>query len=156
VQFQFKTNLKTTAHAFRQASGLLHVPSARRLFLFGLIVVICGCGGSGGLESLSGRVTLADGSPLVRARVIFRSEDGGENFSAITDEDGNYTAGKPSGDEGIAAGAYQVTIMENRGDTDHPAPPKINPKYGIVRKSGLQVTVPAEGGTYDMVLEAPR
>ncbi len=44
------------------------------------------------LESLSGRVTLADGSPLVRARVIFRSEDGGENFSAITDEDGKYKA----------------------------------------------------------------
>ena len=139
-----------------EMSGLaLVLLRAKRLFLFGLLVVASGCGGSGGLEELSGHVTLTDGSPLVRARVIFRSNEAG-NFSARTDGEGNYTAGSASGVEGIAPGTYKVTIMEYQGDMDHPTPPKVALKYGLVRKSGLQVTVPAEGGTYDIVLEAPQ
>jgi hypothetical protein len=119
----------------------------------GLYAVVPGCGGSGGLKQLTGRVTLADGSPLVGARLIFRSNESG-NFSATTDENGDYAVGSTSGAKGIAPGTYVVTVVEFR-DPDHPKPTKFNTKYTQVKTSGVQVTVPAEGSKFDIMLDPP-
>ena len=121
--------------------------------MIGLSTVVQGCGSSKGLKQLTGRVTLADGSPLVGARLIFRSDESG-NFSAATDKDGSYSAGSATGTKGIARGTYVVTVLEYR-DPDHPKPTRINAKYTQVKASGLQVTVPTEGNTFDIKLDPP-
>jgi hypothetical protein len=121
--------------------------------MIGLSIVVLGCGSSRGLKQLTGRVSLADGSPLVGARLIFRSNESG-NFSATTDKNGNYSAGSTSGTKGIAPGTYVVTVLEYR-DPDHPKPMKINAKYTQVKASGIQVTVPAERNTFDITLDPP-
>ena len=77
------------------------------------------------------------------------------NYSATTDKDGYYSAGSVTDGDEIAPGEYVVSVIENVGNQDHPAPPKINVKYSQVKKSGLQVTVPTEGHKYDIVLDPP-
>ena len=125
--------------------------------MIGLSVATQGCGKSQGLERLTGRVTLSNGAPLVGARLIFQPSDTNTNelkeSSATTDKEGYYSAGRDG--RGIAPGAYLVSVIENVGNLDHPAPPRINAKYSQVKKSGLQITVPTEGHTYDIVLDPP-
>ena len=128
--------------------------AGKLLFVVGLFLVSSGCGSDGRLD-LSGHVTLADGAPLVRCRVIFRSLADGESFWGMTDEEGLYTAGSTANGPGIAEGKYAVTIAENRGDTDHPSPPKIHRKYSNPKYSGLQIDVTPENDTFDMTLEPP-
>jgi hypothetical protein len=117
-----------------------------------------GCGTARRLEKLTGRVTRSNGDPLVGARLIFHPSDSNSNetnYSATTDKDGTYSAGSAAVGGGIAHGKYVVSVIENVGNPDHPAAPKINSKYSQVKKSGLQVTVPTEGNKYDIVLDPP-
>lgn len=141
----FDARLKTRAIVCRATAGLL---------MIGSCVFVQGCGNPKGLKPLRGRVTLADGLPLVGARLIFRSNENSENFSATTDKNGDYAAGSTSGTKGIAPGSYTVTMVEYR-DPDHPKPPKINSKYTQVKSSGLHVTVPAESNTFNVKLDPP-
>ena len=128
--------------------------AGKLLLVVGLFLVSSGCGSDGRLD-LSGKVTLADGAPLARCRVIFRSLADGESFWGMSDEEGLYTAGSTADGPGIAEGKYAVTIAENRGDTDHPNPPKIHRKYSNPKFSGLQVDVTPENDTMDIVLDPP-
>jgi hypothetical protein len=133
--------------------GAVSCRIAASFLVIGLFVASQGCGSSKGLIHLTGRVSLPDGSPLVGARLIFRSNGSGD-FSATTDENGNYSAGSTSGTKGIAPGDYVVTLVEYR-DPDHPKPMRINAKYTQVKTSGLQVTVPAKSNTFDIMLDPP-
>ncbi len=129
---------------------------ARLYLLFGAVLFLGGCG-SDERHDLSGHITLADGAPLARCRVIFRSDTvDGTSYWGMTDEKGYYEAGTTNKGLGIEEAIYSVSIMENRGDSDHPSPAKIHRKYDNPKTSGLQVTVPVENSTCDFVLDLPQ
>jgi hypothetical protein len=155
-QNQCRTNRRKSSR-FRSECGPVLRKVTTVLLVIGLSAVAQGCGKSQRLEKLTGRVTLSNGAPLVGARLIFQSNDMNtnelKNSSATTDKDGHYSAGMDG--RGIAPGEYVVSVIENVGNLDHPAPPKINAKYSQVKKSGLRVTVPTEDHKYDIVLDPP-
>ena len=156
-QYQCRTNhLKSSR--FQPACGPIVHKISTVLLVIGLFFATQGCGRSHRLEKLTGRVTLSKGAPLVGARLVFHSNDANSNemkYFATTDKDGYYSAGSVTDSGGIAPGEYVVSVIESVGNQDHPAPPKINAKYSQVKKSGLQITVPTEGHTYDIVLDPP-
>jgi hypothetical protein len=155
-QYQCRTNrLKSSRFQPAGAPALRKITTL--LLVIGVSAATQGCSNSHRLEKLTGRVTLSNGAPLVGARLIFHPNDTNSNemksSSATTDKDGYYSAGSVTDGGGIAPGEYMVSVIENVGNQDHPTPPKINAKYSQVKKSGLQVTVPTEGHTYDIVLD---
>ena len=123
-----------------------------------LSLVLCvatfsGCG-QGGNHSLTGRVTTQAGEPVAAANLMFRSDS--HTCRANTDEQGDYVASLPGVGAGVPAGDYRVSIMEYTGDPEKPSPRQAHVKYATAKSSGLTVTVPAEDGTFDMVLDAPQ
>ncbi len=129
---------------------------AKFCLLFATLLILGGCG-SDDRHNLSGHVTLADGTPLAHCRIVFRSPTTeGASYWGMTDEEGYYEAGTTTDGLGIEAASYTLSVMENRGDSDHPTPAKIHGKYTNPKASGLKVTVPTESNTFDFVLDPPK
>jgi carboxypeptidase family protein len=115
-----------------------------------------GCSGSDRVE-VTGRVTRkADGTPLVGAKVAFRSEATGKAAIGYTDSNGKYTLGTERPGEGIPSGDYYVTVTEDRGPAENMRQPTVSAKYEIPSTAGLTYTVkPGGSNTYDIVLDRP-
>lgn len=131
------------------------------IFLVGLLCVVVGCGPGG--NTVTGKVTLDDGSPAPRGTVTLVGESG--SFRGAITADGTYAI------EGVASGTYDVAVTgvtdkevdsqagmafdDNTGMyTDSPAEAPeslIKAIYFNPRTSGLKLTVP--GGPHDLKLE---
>jgi Carboxypeptidase regulatory-like domain len=127
----------------------------RLIWLVALLAAAAGCGSSDRI-GVTGRVTHRDGSPLVGARVTFRSPQTGKTASGFTDQDGNYELGTTTPGEGIPPGGYYVTVLEDRGPIENRKPPTVNEKYTLPDLSGLLFKVePAGARTFDIVVDPP-
>lgn len=151
-------------HGSSQSLGVMFVRFSPRPMWSATVVVLCaagllvavGCGKSSDRLDVDGRVTRKDGSPLVGATVMFRSSESGKYATGVTDKDGRYELGTSRPGEGIPPGDYRVTVMENRGDEDHPSPPTVAQKYSLPGRSGLTFAVePGGERTFDIVLDPP-
>jgi len=131
----------------------------RRQLIHGVLLIflatIVGCGGSDRI-GITGRVTRKDGSPLVGAKVTFRSPNTGMSAIGYTDTDGRYQLGTASAGEGIPPEGYYITVFEDRGPITSPTPPTVSEKYTSYSDSGLKFKVePGGETTFDMVLDPP-
>jgi Carboxypeptidase regulatory-like domain len=138
------------------AFGLVSRRSARRVILAILIVApISGCGRSG-RATVSGILLRAGGAPLVGARVIATSKESGNSAYGTTDDHGHFELGLAEKGDGIPAGNYDVTIVEERGDPDNRRPPTIAAKYRDAGSSGIRVSVKSgESAKLNLTLEPP-
>jgi hypothetical protein len=131
---------------------LLRIPRAGAAF--GVLLFALGCGG-GDRAEVSGKVTRADGSPLVGARVIARSDATGKSASGITDDDGNYVLSTVEPGDGVPAGDYKASIIEFRGTGDNMRPASISLKYGNPDESGLAFAISGgEEKVFDVVVDS--
>jgi hypothetical protein len=114
------------------------------------LLAMSGCDASdrGGIN---GTVLRKDGTPLVGARVVARAQETGRSAYGTTDSDGRFELGSAEQDDGVAAGDYDVIVLEDRGDPDTRRPPTIAVKYRDPATSGINVTVRA-GETQEMNL----
>jgi hypothetical protein len=118
------------------------------------LLAISGCGRGDGAR-VEGKLVHKDGTPLVGARVVLRSKQGGKSVYGSTDDSGLFQLEVPVGENGAAAD-YDVMIVEALGDPDHPRPSTIAAKYLDGAKSGLKVTVqPGERTRFDATLDPP-
>ena len=132
------------------------IEAARRftVVLTGVFLAQCIACGSGSGTKVSGTLKLGDGSPVVKARVTARNDATGDWASGITNEEGFFELGTEKAGERLPLGSYQVTIIEDQGDWDHPTPPKISRKYNRPDTSGLMLTVePGNSQTFDIVVD---
>ena len=128
---------------------------ARYAVLLCAALLTAGCRDSGRVE-IQGQVTRKDGSPLVGARVTFRSVATGTSAMGYTDSDGRYTLGTSRPGEGVMPGEYEVTVFEDLGPDLTPRPRTIHAGYLSTQTSGLKFTVDPSGPTtFDMVLLPP-
>jgi len=92
-----------------------------RLVAGALVVVMVGCyvwfAGQDTYYSVAGRVTLADGTPVVGARVVLENADPRFNAALVTDVDGHYAYGTATALGGAPAGtAYRVRVEPQATD----------------------------------------
>jgi len=133
-------------------SQALHLLLA--LFLLSLI----GCGGSG-LVPVTGKVTL-DGKPLTSGNVAFHPSGTTPAAYGTIQSDGTYVALTGTG-KGMMPGAYRITVeafgeIPKTGFQEaETVPPSLVPeKYRVPTTSGLEYTVPADGGTFDVEMKS--
>jgi hypothetical protein len=123
--------------------------------LIATLLPCLGCGDSD-RTAVVGRVTRRDGSPVVGARIAFRSPATGQTAIGFTDDDGRYTLGTSRAAEGVLPGEYEVTVSEDRGPIMNPRPRTIHPGYEAAQTSPLKFTVEPGGEmTYDFALQPP-
>jgi len=131
------------------------------ILLAGLLCLVVGCGPGG--NTVTGKVTLDDGSAAPRGTVTIRSDAG--SFRGAIGADGTYTI------ESVAEGKYSVAVTGVTNEevdpqagmafdqatgkyTSESAPPPkslIKAIYFNPTTSGLSLTVPSE--SYDVKLE---
>jgi hypothetical protein len=85
--------------------------------LLALLPVLAGCWGSSvepppGVE-VSGKVQLADGSPLKGGTLVLRPVGGIHGASAEIQPDGAFTLVDPRGSKSVVPGSYQVYVLVN-------------------------------------------
>ena len=120
-----------------------------------VLVAVIGCGSSDRI-GITGRVTRTDGTPLVGAKVTFRSPRTGRTAIGFTDEGGRYDLGTATAGEGVPPEGYYVTVFEDRGPIASMKPPTVSEKYTSYADSGLRFKVEVGGETtFDMVLDPP-
>jgi hypothetical protein len=106
---------------------------------------------------VGGRVARNDGSPVVGARVYFRSPETGQAATAYTDQEGRYALGTSEVGEGVLPGEYYVLVSEDRGPRTKLRPRTVHAKYESPDTSPLKFTVePGGETTYDIVLDPPQ
>jgi hypothetical protein len=136
--------------------------------IFIILVVIClGCNSN---ESLSGKVTFPDGSPLDCGVVIFENE--GKQSKGFINSDGIYVMGSNKTNDGLPHGKYRVCIqgavrlgesektMEMDGKLSLSSmtsniTPSIAKKYTGFDTSGLTFVVDGTTKTFDIQVERP-
>jgi hypothetical protein len=120
-----------------------------------LLAVVLGCAPSDKV-TVSGRVTRVDGSPVVGARVVFRSPETGKSARAITGEEGTYSLGTVERGDGVHPGGYYVVIVEDRGSIENPRPRTFHAKYERPNTSGFVIRIKeGESTNFDMELDLP-
>ena len=132
---------------------------AKHSYLCFLILVSCiataaitGCGPS--KAGVSGKVTRKDGSPVVGANVILRSEETKKAAHGVTDEQGVYVLGTAEKGDGIYPGKYAVMVVEAGAMDIDNRPATIAAKYKRADSSGLSLEVKAgEEQVFDLVLD---
>ena len=123
-----------------------------------LFAALCcvGCGGQ--YDSVSGKVTYPDGTPVTVGQVAFENDD----FLGRADlqPDGSYRMGRFTDGDGIPHGTYRVyllstTVFENSPDGGSQIErPQVAMRFTNPETSGLSVTV--EGNTvFDFTVERP-
>jgi hypothetical protein len=104
---------------------------------------LAGCGEGrpnvGATYPVKGKVTLPDGKPLARTRVIF---EGPVSNESVTETDGSFTIAGG----GLPAGDYKVRlqVVESQGSPKHPVLP-FPDKYLDEDRSDLRAVVKPEG-----------
>ena len=119
-----------------------HLLLAFRVAVFLVVGVFVGCGGSD-RATVSGTLLHQDGTPLVGARVIARSDATGKSAYGQTNGKGYFELGGAKEGDGIPPGDYYVTIVEDFGDENNPRPASISNKYRNPNTSGLGLSVKA-------------
>jgi hypothetical protein len=144
----------------------------------GLAVCLAGCPSGPGAAVIgetapvSGKVTLDD-KPFEGATVEFVPLDGSGNSGfGKTDAEGKYTVETQSGGEkkkGLAPGRYKIGVSKKVLGDGSPMPDNMSPndlmmkggmkeaaprKTSIADSSGIDFTVPKEGGTKDIQLQS--
>jgi hypothetical protein len=114
----------------------------RCVVAFLAISTLAGCGGSD-RAAVSGTLLQQDGTPLVGARVIARSNETGKSAYGQTNGQGYFELGGESAGDGIPPGDYYVTVVEDIGDENNPRPQTISSKYRNPSTSGLTLSVKA-------------
>jgi hypothetical protein len=124
--------------------------------IVGMVVFpIVGCGKKGE-ATVTGRATYTNGTPLVNARILARSNETGKSAVGATDGNGDFELVGANPGDGVIAGTYNVYIAEDRGDPDNPKRPTIAAIYSDPGKSGLTFTVATgEHAVFDITL-SPR
>ena len=85
------------------------------LLLLALITVL-GCGGGSKTASVTGRITYK-GKPVPKGNVSFTPVQGATRAAAgLTDENGNFTLGSLSANDGALPGSYRVSIIARGPD----------------------------------------
>jgi hypothetical protein len=107
-----------------------------RLALFFLIVLSTGCSDAD-RATVTGTLVRNDGTPLVGARVVARSNATGKSSYAQTDAQGRFELGGEQEGDGIPPGEYYVLVVEDRGEGANRRPPTIGLKYRDPEVSGL-------------------
>jgi hypothetical protein len=131
-----------------------------KLYFLPWIAAVCclslvvGCSPSD-LASVSGKVVNHDGAPVVGAQLTARSAESGTWGSAVTDQEGRYSLSSAAEERGLPPGAYEMIIIEDRGDVDVPATKTIPRKYSDAATSGLSFSIKAgDEIVYDVTLDA--
>lgn len=120
------------------------------------LLLAAGCSSGEQMHAVGGQVTDADGKALPNVRVVFIAKGRSLTATGRTDADGRYTLGTKQVAGGAPAGDYTVlAIDDDRGDIDHPRPPRVAARYADPATSGLSARVKPGMGPIDLVLEAP-
>jgi hypothetical protein len=104
-----------------------------------LVALVVGCSGAD-QATVQGTVVTNDGKPLVGARVIARLKNTGVSVTGGTDASGRFVLETSDAEPGIAAGDYEVIIVEDLGPMDAQRRPSIAMKYRNAATSGLEFT----------------
>lgn len=96
---------------------------------------------------MRGTLLHKDGTPLVGARVMARSNETGKSAYGQTNAKGYFELGGSEQGDGIPPGDYYVTIVEDFGDADNPRKPTISNKYRNPATSGLNLSLKAGENT---------
>jgi Carboxypeptidase regulatory-like domain len=128
-----------------------------KLLATGVIAAaIIGCSGDG-RSSVAGKVTGADGAPIVGATIIARSGETGASASGETGSDGSYELGGSKPGDGVPPGNYAVRVVGQRKSMqdDAGSAAKVPARYSSQDTSGLSFTVePGEAKQFDIKLDA--
>jgi hypothetical protein len=91
--------------------GFRHIAGVWLVILLSLVTVGCGLGGLAGSNDypVKGKVTLADGKPLISGRVIFVSDETALSHGGTIAPDGSFEL-KQGSREGAPAGNYKVRV----------------------------------------------
>ena len=136
------------------------------LVWIGCSVLSAGCSdGTTARGAVSGRVTYRD-KPVPNAAVTFSPADGSRTATGRTDDDGNFTLGTFTANDGAAVGKHRVSIIANGPDRPPrpgesgsgmpgemmPGDPLIPKKYFTPETSGLTHEVVKGQNTVDLKL----
>lgn len=129
-----------------------------------LLVGLAGCGAGNKTYPVTGKVTFADGKPLVGATVEFEgtAADGKRvNAHGETGADGSYKLTTPDLGDGAVAGPQRVSVspptLATASNMSGPPPKEvIDRKYQSYESSGLTFTVkPGEKNDYPITVSPP-
>jgi len=120
--------------AFTGSTCLLHLMRNLRLAFCCLVLAFGatsgGCGPSHERpQSVSGKVTFADGTPLANARVIYESQEKRLNGEGATNDQGEYKISTYKPNDGAVLGVHRVAVVHQPPRPPHdeasgnPAPP---------------------------------
>jgi hypothetical protein len=122
-----------------------------------VVLLLLLAGGCSDKASVRGRITRTDGSPVVGARVIFRSAATGKSAHGMTNTTGDYQLGVMEKGDGIPPGEYTVVVVEDLGEWENPKPSTVHQNYRHPSTSGLSVILePRERRVYDLELKLPK
>jgi hypothetical protein len=136
-----------------------------RILVCWLLVLVCfaGCGDSGN-GRITGTAKLKDGTPLARGRVILTGGRSGANGQI--QEDGTFTIGTFTVDDGAKPGNYTVVVVgattpetrtyEEMTEGKGTAPKSlIHPRYGSAETSDLRIDVKPGKNELNLELDPP-
>jgi solute:Na+ symporter, SSS family len=103
---------------------------------------------------VNGRIVMADGTPVVGARVAFECDEPRFMFTQVTGPDGRFVYGSKAMAGGAPAGTYRIKMAPS-DDAPHPTTP-IPAKYGSFDSSGLQFLCEPKQNELTLVVAATR
>lgn len=115
--------------------------------------------GCGDLETVTGRVTFADGTPLDEGTVICEMMDGDKIVMAQgnLDREGNFRLGTNEEGDGARQGKYRVLVVDRAlSDAERGTrKPIIDPKFSDFQSSGLEVEVKDGANELNITVSKP-
>jgi hypothetical protein len=113
-------------------------------------LTLSGCGGGMKTETVTGKVTMADGSPAKSGTVVFEQQSSKPiSCIGVIQPDGSYSLEVDENTSGAPQGNYKVTVVM----TDESGKSLIDAKYNSAESSPLAYTVKAGKNTFDIKLE---
>ncbi len=127
-----------------------------------IAIVLCiglvGCGGTSGPPSkpdgveVSGKILLANGSPLTGGTLILRPVEGAYGATAQIQPNGTFTLMETSGQKSVVPGKYQVFVTLK--ESNHKAlRDKVNKKYQSSEDGDSDVVVEIQQSISDLVIK---
>ena len=128
--------------------------SLRSAAFVAVVLALAGCGDSGVRTfPVTGRVRLADGTPVQTGIVEFTSADRVNTARGKIDRDGNFEFSAVEGDH--LAVVIQRIMTEDLPLHKHDHGPTVDPDFAHYRRSGLSFHVDAEDeNNFDVVVRA--
>lgn len=109
---------------------------------------------------VSGRVVLADGTPVQTGTVEFSTEGGEYTARGSIEKDGSFRLSTFNEGDGAVAGEHlavvvQLIVTEDLPIHKHDHGPTVDPRFAHYLRSGLQFTVrPDTNNEFEVVVEA--